>query len=255
VATVPAVELADLARLSEGDQDASATLDRIVDCATGLVPGCTGAGLTVLTARGDETAALTDQRVERCHATQFTGDGDGPARECMRFGEPRRSDDLAQEDRWPAFTTVARACGFRSCLALPLPADRSGTSALNLYADESGVFAGTTFDVALLFAAQGGVALDNAELYGQSREMVTHLHRTLTTRSLIERAKGVLMGRLGVSSEDAFALLQRRSQHTHRKLPDVALAVLDEQDPGSDHVRTPWTPPREPSHRPGTSHG
>ena len=240
------VELADLARLREEDVDASATLRRIVDHATTLVAGCTGAGLTVLAGGGHEVAATTDDRVERCHAVQFDTGGQGPAREAMRFREPRRSDDLDEEERWPDFVRTAREAGFRSCLALPLPSDRYGASALNLYAEEPGTFRGTTFDVALLFAAQGGVALDNAEAYRRSQQLAAHLHETLTTRSLIERAKGVLMGLHSVSSEDAYQLLRRESQHSHRKVRDVALALLRQHDPQSQHEVTTWTPPRAP---------
>ena len=246
---IPPVELAELARLSEGDDDPAEVLHRIVAHAITLVPGCTGAGLTVRTREDDQTAAVTDGRVGACHAVQF-GDqqSSGPAREAMRFGEPRRCAELAAESRWPEFVAVARGQGFGSCLALPLPGDRHAASALNLYAEQPGVFAGTTFDVALLFAAQGGVALDNADLYRCSREWVEHLHRTLTTRSLIERAKGVLMSRHQLSSEDAFDLLREQSQRSHQKLHDVARALLADQDPGRTDV--PWTPPRRSSPAP-----
>jgi GAF domain-containing protein len=250
--SVPGVELADVARLAEGDSDTSAALRRIVDHATRLVAGCSGASLTLRTAAGEEIVATTGDRVERCHAVQFTDAGEGPAREAMRFAEPRRCDDLEDESRWSAFVRTARAEGFGSCLALPLPSDRSGTSALNLYADAPATFSGTTFDVALLFAAQGGVALDNVRLYRSSQEMVRQLHRTLTTRSLIERAKGLLMGEHGISSDQAFELLRERSQRSDRKLRDVALALLERHDPGSRHDQAPWTPPRSPSNGPPT---
>jgi GAF domain-containing protein len=257
VTSIPSAELADLARLSEGDEDPATVLHRIVTHATTLVPGCTGAGLTVRTREGEQTAAVTDDRVEACHAVQFRQHGAGPACEAMQFGEPRRCDRLAEETRWPEFVAVAREQGFGSCLALPLPADRHAASALNLYAERPGVFAGTTFDVALLFAAQGGVALDNADLYRRSREWVEHLHRTLTTRSVIERAKGVLMSRHEVSSEDAFDLLREQSQRSHQKLHDVARSLLRDREPGdsADPASTdaPWTPPRRSSLRPGAA--
>jgi GAF domain-containing protein len=241
---VPPPELADLARLADGDESAEGVLQRIVEYAITLVPGCVAAGLTVRSSGGQETAAASDDRVQECHAVQFAPDGDGPGRETLRRSEPRRSDDLEQEDRWPEFAAAALRSGFRSCLALPLRADRRESTALNLYSDAVGTFEGTTLDVALLFAAQGGVALDNADLYQQNREMIEHLHRTLATRSLIERAKGVLMSRHGVSSEDAFLLLQRESQHSHRKLRDVAQALLEQHRPGGAGGDVPWTPPR-----------
>jgi GAF domain-containing protein len=247
MSTVPPPELADLARLAEGDENPEQVLSRIVRYATTLVPGCTAAGLTLRSASGHETAAASDERVQECHAVQFSAAGSGPGRDTLRWREPRHCDDLQQEERWPEFAAVAVRSGFRSCLALPLRADRDHATALNLYADEAGTFGGTTFDVALLFAAQGGVALHNADLYRQNHQMVDHLHRTLATRSVIERAKGVLMSRHGISSEDAFALLQRESQHSHRKLREVAAALLEQQDPGGADAPIAWTPPRSPA--------
>jgi GAF domain-containing protein len=244
VSDVPPPELSDLARLAEGDENVEQVLRRIVGYAATLVPSCVAACLTVRWAQGHETAAASDGRVQECHAVQFSAAGNGPGRETLRWSEPRRSDDLREEERWPEFAATAVRSGFRSCLALPLRADRNEATALNLYSDDVGTFEGTTFDVALLFAAQGGVAFDNAGLYRQNREMVEHLHRTLTTRSVIERAKGVLMSRHGISSEDAFLLLQRESQHSHRKLRDVAWALLEQHQPGGAGPEVPWTPPR-----------
>lgn len=247
---VPSVELAEVARLADGDEDPTRVLQRIVDHAVSLVPGCTGAALTVSVAQGQQTVAFTDEQVRRCHDAQFREGGGGPAPDALRHGEPRHVHDLDRETRWPGFADVARACGFASCLALPLLADDQAASALNLYAAEPHVFAGTTFDVAVLFAAQGEVALHNAELYRQARELAEHLHRTLTTRSLIERAKGLLMARHQVGSEEAFQMLRTQSQHTHQKLPDVAVGLLREHDPQSFRTDVPWTPVRAPSPRP-----
>lgn len=48
----------------------------------------------------------------------------------------------------------------------------------------------------------------------------------LETRKLVERAKGVLMQRLGLSEEDAYELLRRRSRNSRRPLREVARDVL-----------------------------
>ena len=223
---IPPPELADLARLAEGDESVERVLQRIVQYTTTLVPGCAAACLTLSSAEGHETAAASDERMQECHAIQFAREGNGPGREALRWSEPRRSDDLGQEERWPEFATAALRSGFRSCLALPLRAERRDASALNLYADQPDVFVGTTFDVALLFAAQGGVALDNADLYRQNREMVEHLHRTLTTRSVIERAKGLLMKQAAFDEEEAFRRLRKMARDRNQKLAEVARAML-----------------------------
>jgi hypothetical protein len=50
--------------------------------------------------------------------------------------------------------------------------------------------------------------------------------------------------RHGVSSEDAFLLLQQESQRSHRKVREVAQALLEQHRPGGAGPEAPWTPPR-----------
>jgi len=237
-------ELADVARLDEADEDIGRLLDRLVRRAPDLVPGCSAAALTVAVPDGGETMAVSDPRVERAHGVQFRPGGNGPAREALTYGEPRRVDDVREEQRWAEFCEAARAVGFVSCLALPLLTDRVPAAALNLYAESPRVFAGSTNDAALLFALQGGVSLDNWDLYRRSQEAVIHLHRTLSTRSTIERAKGFVMGRHGLSGPEAFTLLREESQRRHLKLSEVAARMLREADPGNGTSDMPWTPVR-----------
>jgi AmiR/NasT family two-component response regulator len=45
-------------------------------------------------------------------------------------------------------------------------------------------------------------------------------------RVVIEQAKGILMGRHGISADKAFDLLREHSQHNGRKLADVAVALV-----------------------------
>jgi AmiR/NasT family two-component response regulator len=46
-------------------------------------------------------------------------------------------------------------------------------------------------------------------------------------RAVIERAKGILMERHGANDKAAFEMLRDHSQHTGRKLFDIAQAILD----------------------------
>ena len=48
----------------------------------------------------------------------------------------------------------------------------------------------------------------------------------LMTRKLVERAKGILMRRLGLSEEDAFRRMQRRSQGENKRLGEIAEAII-----------------------------
>jgi len=53
-----------------------------------------------------------------------------------------------------------------------------------------------------------------------------NLLRKLQTLPVIEQAKGILMGRYGVSADEAFEMLRRRSQDTNTKLHLVAQSTI-----------------------------
>jgi AmiR/NasT family two-component response regulator len=53
------------------------------------------------------------------------------------------------------------------------------------------------------------------------------LQGAFSRRAIIEQAKGILMASHGVDSDAAFVMLRDHSQHSGRKLIDVAQAVVD----------------------------
>ncbi|MBY0412038.1 MAG: nitrate- and nitrite sensing domain-containing protein, partial [Burkholderiaceae bacterium] len=69
--------------------------------------------------------------------------------------------------------------------------------------------------------------------------------RTLNERKVIERAKGVLMARLGMNEEVAFRVLQKTSMDQNRRLLDVAEATLSLPDLAFAHAMTATRKPGE----------
>jgi response regulator NasT len=59
------------------------------------------------------------------------------------------------------------------------------------------------------------------------REEVESLAEALAARKAIERAKGLLMAKEGLSEQEAFARLRRASQVSGRPLRVIAEAVVD----------------------------
>ncbi len=66
--------------------------------------------------------------------------------------------------------------------------------------------------------------------------------QALEARKLVERAKGVLMRRLGLGEEEAYRLLQRRSRNLRRPMREVAQAVLVHEEV----ISQPTQPKRRP---------
>lgn len=217
-------ELAEITRLVEND-DFGATLDRFVAKIVRLIPGCDCAVLTVRSAGTVETVAGADDLA-------FDPIAPGPVVEAVTYGEPRRLDDVATDQRWPTFAAQIANTGLRSCVALPLSTRGDDTAVLTLFSTRPDRFADTAYDVVLLLIAQASTVVDNAVLYRDSTQLVTQLRTALRTRSLIGRAQGLLMRHYGYDSDTAFTTLKHASQHTNTKLRDIASHLVTAHEEG-----------------------
>jgi len=70
------------------------------------------------------------------------------------------------------------------------------------------------------------LAVSHFEQFQALRKEVAKLRQTLDERKVIERAKGVLMRRVGVGEEEAYRRLRKRASDKNEKLAEVAYAVL-----------------------------
>lgn len=62
------------------------------------------------------------------------------------------------------------------------------------------------------------------------RNQVHELEESLEARKLIERAKGILMQRLGLSERDAYERLRQRARDKRAKMKDIALAIIEAEE-------------------------
>ncbi len=65
------------------------------------------------------------------------------------------------------------------------------------------------------------------------RQQQAELRRTLEDRKLIERAKGLLMQRTGLSEAEAYRSMQRTASRTNQKLVAVARSILTAEEAAS----------------------
>jgi hypothetical protein len=219
-----AERIADLAQLLLDDEASDGPVEQLTALALELIPGSAAAGVV---AAGDTSWAFTASApaVAELNRLQLRG-GDGPVAEAVRYGEARRIDDTRSEQRWPAACAAIADAGFGSCLVLPLRTDRQPGGALVIYGQAPDAFAGSGHDIALLFAAQGGVAMRNAAAYRNCRLLVANLHAALESRAVIEQAKGILVAEYGCHPEVAFKELSKLSQNTNRKVRDIAADLV-----------------------------
>jgi GAF domain-containing protein len=220
-----ASELVEISRLV-ADDDFGATMARFVTRIVRTVPGCDDAILTVRSATGVET-------VHSSRDLGFDPLVPGPIVEAVTFGEPRKLDDVAVDQRWPAFGTQFVNAGYRSCLCLPVSTSGEETAVLTLLSKEPDRFGEAAYDVVLLLTLHAGVAFENASLFHDSRELVTQLRAALHTRSLVGQAQGLLMRHFAYDSAHAFEVLKRASQNNNRKLRDLAALLVRAHEEGT----------------------
>ena len=215
-----AVRLADLARTLQDEDDVQKTLQAIVDTAVDTVPGAQNAALSVVEHRREvHTRAGTDDVVFEADRAQYET-GQGPCLDAVYEQQTVRLNDMSTEARWPEFTQRAAELGVGSMLSFQLFVQQDNLGALNLYSAEKDAFDDESEHVGLLFAAHAAVAMSGA----QQQE---HMSKAMSARDVIGQAKGILMDRHKVTSDQAFTLLTRVSQESNTRLVEVARRLTE----------------------------
>ncbi len=139
----------------------------------------------------------------------------------------RVPDLTVTAQRWPVFVdAVERSGAFRSVHALPMRLRGEAIGALNLFHREPGPLAEEDLALgqALADIATIGILQERAI---RRREIVNEqLQSALTSRVVVEQAKGVLAQFLGVSMDHAFDRLRRYSRGHNLRLADVARQIV-----------------------------
>ncbi len=215
---------ADIARQLQAEPSPDRTQERVTRAAVATVEGCDHAGISVIRRRGGvETVAPTDEVPPLVDAIQYATD-EGPCLDAMSEHETYLIDDLRTEGRWPSFSRRAvEETGVRSMLSFRLFVEGDTIGALNLYARRPAAFDEQARTVGTVLAAHAAVALTAA----RQQERADQLQDALGSSREIGMAMGVLMGRGGLTEDEAFAQLRRASQYLNVKLREVAAQVVE----------------------------
>ncbi|AHH98019.1 ANTAR domain-containing protein [Kutzneria albida] len=202
-------------------EDFQVLLHQACEQVTHAVPGVHAASLTLVRQTGAHTAAITDERVAELDRQQYST-GQGPCVESARTGKLVRAAISESGERWPGFARAAREAGISSVLAAPLVVDHAYSGALNCYSRHAGGFADLDARLLELYTTAVEAALRSARRYQQAQASSAQLRRALTTRAVIDQAKGILMANHRVTAEQAFTLLVEQSQRDNIKVRDLA---------------------------------
>jgi len=124
------------------------------------------------------------------------------------------------------YPELARKTGLVSLLSVPLFAREKVLGTINIYTREQRLFSDDEVDFVKVVAGQAATAIENARLMSETLEM----KRTLETRKLVERAKGILQYKHNLTEEEAYLRLRNESRRLRRPMRDLAEAVIMADD-------------------------
>ncbi len=206
----------------------------VVDLLTGLADRCvsllgvSAAGVMLASPGGSLGLVASSSEAMRLLELFELQAQEGPCLDAFRTGEPVAHENLhAGPDRWPSFSAAAREAGFASALALPLRLREVTLGALNLLSVTRTPMAEADVIVARAFADLAALSITQHRASTEAQRLNDQLSVALTSRVVIEQAKGVISERAGVDLAEAFSRLRAYARNSNFRLTDVARAAID----------------------------
>lgn len=122
--------LAELSRALE-HVDLNETLRHVANACATMIPGTSGASVTLWRKDGPYTFAASTAAVDAVDTVQYELMS-GPCVDAARVHKALIIKDMSREPRWPEFSRAALDCGIHSSLSLPLVVGPKVLGSLNL---------------------------------------------------------------------------------------------------------------------------
>jgi GAF domain-containing protein len=216
----------------------------VVDLLTGLTDRCvtllgvSAAGVMLASPSGGLGLVASSSEAMRLLELFELQEQEGPCLDAFRSGGRVDQEDLrAGSGRWPLSSAAAVRAGFQSAVALPLRLREVTLGALNLLSTTRSPIGEADVIVARGFADLAALSILQHRASAEAQRLNEQLSVALTSRIVIEQAKGVISERAGIDLADAFARLRGYARNANLPLTDVARAAVN----GTLDPRA-WTP-------------
>ncbi|WP_236557584.1 ANTAR domain-containing protein [Arthrobacter sp. 9AX] len=196
-----------------------------VDCATVLTP-----------AQRAPIRAANNGRAAGLGYLEQELDG-GPLTHAVASDGPIVVEAAGGASRWEAYRKRFLDAGYSEVLAVPLRLDPATTAAVAFFAPPGVRFGPEAVGHAAWFAGVASQSLKLALEVRSVRSAGDNLKSLLESRTSIDVACGVLMGRNRCSYADAFSLLANASSHRNKQVREVAEGLLKNLPSGAPGTR------------------
>ncbi len=199
----------------------------VADCCVEVLD-VAAAGVMLADPNGELRVAASSSAATRVLELFELQADEGPCPECYRTGLPVVNLTLEERQlRWPRFTPCAAAEGFGGVHAFPMRRRSTVIGALNLFVAEPAPLSPDDIRVAQPFADISTIAILQQRAAIDAQELSDQLTGALTSRVVIEQAKGIVAERTQVPMDEAFNTLRTYARSNHLRLDDVARSVID----------------------------
>ncbi|CAN5301836.1 GAF and ANTAR domain-containing protein [soil metagenome] len=153
---------------------------------------------------------------------------EGPCFDAYQSGTQVVHQDLASTSgKCPDFSQKAVAVGFRAVYAFPLRLRNDRMGALNLFREDPGSFDADDVDAAQALADVATIGILQERAVSEAQIRARHLQDALSSRVVIEQAKGIVAERQGIDLEQAFQRLRAHARGHNRRLRALCQDVVD----------------------------
>jgi len=120
------------------------------------------------------------------------------------------------------YPEMAKKEGIVSMLAVPMMVKEDVIGVINSYTDEIHNFTKEEASILQSIANQAAAAIENTRLSNE----ILKAKEELETRKVIEKAKGLLMKDFGITEDEAYRRIRKKSMDARKTMKEVAEAVL-----------------------------
>ncbi|MCX8118275.1 MAG: GAF and ANTAR domain-containing protein [Desulfobacterota bacterium] len=129
--------------------------------------------------------------------------------------------DVLKEPRYKE-KELAKKEGLVSMISVPLCVKDKVIGVINCYTSYPHQFTEGEKEILTAVASQAAICIESTELMVKTKV----IQEELEARKLVERAKGVLMRRQGLSEEEAFKRIRKASMDSRKSMREIAEAIL-----------------------------
>jgi len=147
--------------------------------------------------------------------------GEGVVGYVAQTKKPLAILDVLKEPRYKE-KELAKKEGLVSMLSVPLCVKDKVIGVINCYTSYPHEFTEAEKEMVMAVASQAAICIENTELMVKTKV----IQEELEVRKLIERAKGVLMKRHGLTEEEAFKRIRKASMDSRKSMREIAEAIL-----------------------------